>query len=148
MWKATPTPNNRGKAMMLAKLIGWLITTQVARVRKPDSTTGARVKATSFRLLSRRNSRAATAISDSTPASMKASSMVLAAAWMEIGPPEASGAACCTALAKRTSTRLSLVSPLGKTCTLAWPPGARQLRATSGGRLCRVTGWAASMLRI
>ncbi len=74
--------------------------------------------------------------------------MVLAAAWMEIGPPEASGATCCTALAKRTSTRLSLVFPLGKTCTLALPSAACQLRTTSGGRLCWVTGWAASMLRI
>ncbi len=79
---------------------------------------------------------------------MKASSMVLAAAWIEIGPPEASGAIACTALAKRTSTALSLEFPLGNTCTRAWPVGASQSRTSSGGRFCRVTGWAASMLRI
>ncbi len=148
MWKATPTPNSSGKAMMLAKLIGWLITTQVARVRKPDSTTGARVKATSFRLLSLRNNSRATAISDRMPASMKAFSMVLAAAWIEIGPPEASGATVWTAWAKRTSTRLSLESPFGNTCTRAWPSGASQLRTSSGGRLAWDTVWAASILRI
>ena len=38
--------------MMLAKLIGWPISTQVPSVRKPDSTTGASVKATSRTLRS------------------------------------------------------------------------------------------------
>ena len=45
--------------MMLAKLIGWPISTQVPSVRKIDSTTGASVKATSRTSRSTTNSKQA-----------------------------------------------------------------------------------------
>ena len=78
--------------MMLAKLIGCPITTQVARVRKPESTIGVRVKIVSFTLRRATIRSAQMATSESRPAVMKAPLMVRPASWIEIGAPEASGA--------------------------------------------------------
>ncbi len=58
--------------MMLAKLSGWPMTTQVAKVSRPASRMGASVSATSRTLLSTRPSSATMTMKDSTPAWMKA----------------------------------------------------------------------------
>ena len=129
---------------MLAKLIDWPISTQVPSVRNPESTTGASVKATSRRLRSTANSKRLTSPSAITPACTKAPAIVPAAAWVETGRPVASGATCCTARVKRSSTRLSLLSPRGKTCTRARPSGVTQSRVISGGKVSRVTSLACS----
>ena len=55
--------------MTLAKFSGRSSTTQLARVRRPVSTSGARVIITSWKLRSTSASRMVMAMKDSTPAS-------------------------------------------------------------------------------
>ena len=134
--------------MMLAKLIGCPISTQLPSVRKPDSTTGASVKATSFASRSTTNSRPLTSTSARIPASTNAHATVPAASCVATGRPLAVGATARTALVKRRSTALSLLLPLGNTWTSARPSFDTQSPAISGGSVARVTGSAWSVARI
>ncbi len=96
MLKATPIPSSSGSAITLAKLSRSPSTTQVARVSRKVSTSGARVIITSWKLRSTSASRMTIAKKDSTPASMKAPRMVLPDSRMEMGAPVAMGAALST----------------------------------------------------
>src|ERR1700756_3907372 len=128
--------------MMLGKLIGWAISTQVASVRNPASTIGARVNATSRRLRSAQTRRAQITISEVRPAWMKAQLMVRPAAWIEIGAPLASGAASTTTLENLSRVLLSFESPAGEASLRARPSRVPPAPRGGGGRGGESAGWA------
>ena len=66
--------------------------------------------------------------------------MVLPASYSITAGPVAVGSTANTAVTNSRSTAVSSGSPLGRTCTRAWPSGATQSRFSSAGRLSSVTG--------
>ena len=133
-------PSSSGRAMTLAKLSFRPSTTQVARVSRPDSTSGARVISTSPARRSTKISRMMMAMKDSTPASTKAPTMVRPDSRIEMGAPVASGATASTGVAESgTARRDRCWCPWGRPGCGRCRPAATQSPFIVGGMVASVT---------